>query len=101
MGPAPVRQVDCNFLRIGDVAVATNPFELYLEYGQRIQSRSPATQTIIAELTNDILGYLPTREALAHGHYSAMPADIQIGPDGGEQLVERVVEELNMLFDTD
>jgi len=30
-----------------------------------------------------------------------MPADIQIGPDGGEQLVEPVVEELSMLFDMD
>ena len=98
LGSDPTRQVDCNFLRLGDVAVATNPFELYLEYGQRIQARSPATQTITAQLTNDVLGYLPTREALAHGHYSAMPADIHIGPDGGKQLVERSIAELNALF---
>jgi len=101
LGTDPLRQVDCNFMRLADFAVATNPFELYLEYGQRIQARSPATQTIIAELTNDILGYLPTREALAHGSYSAMPADIHIGPDGGEQLVERSVALLNTLFETD
>jgi hypothetical protein len=98
MGPNPMLPVDCSFLRIGDLAVATNPFELYLEYGQRIKARCPATQTIAAELTNDRLSYLPTREALAHGHYSAMPASIRIGPDGGDQLVEQSLEMLESLF---
>lgn len=101
LGPDPVRQVDCNFLRLGDLAVASNPFELYLEYGQRIKARSPATQTMIANLTNDTLGYLPTREALAHGHYSALPADIHIGAEGGDRLVERSIAELAALFDAD
>jgi len=101
MGPDPVLPVDCNFLRIGEVAVSTNPFELYLEYGQRIKARCPATQTIAAELTNDCLGYLPTREALAHGHYSAMPSNIRVGPEAGDQLVARSVEHLKALFDTE
>lgn len=94
----PMLVADCNFLRIGDFAVATNPFELYLEYGQRIKARCPATQTIAAELTNDSLSYLPTREALAHGHYSAMPASLRVGPDGGDKLVERSVAALNDIF---
>jgi len=101
MGPDPVISVDCNFLRIGDLAVATNPFELYLEYGQRIKARCPATQTIAAELTNDCLSYLPTREALGHGHYSAMPSNIRVGPDAGDQLVARSIEYLQVLFDTE
>ena len=101
MGPEPMIAVDCNFLRIGDLAVATSPFELYLEYGQRIKARCSATQTIAAELTNDVLSYLPTAEALAHGHYSAMPSNIRVGPDGGDQLVARSVEHLNALFDTE
>ena len=99
MRPGETLPVDCNFLRIGDFAVATNPFELYLEYGQRIKARSPAGQTIAAELTNDCLGYLPTRDALGHGHYSAMPMDIRVGPDGGDKLVAQSVAELNRLFD--
>jgi len=94
----PFLPADCNFLRIGDFAVATNPFELYLEYGQRIKGRCPAVQTVAAELTNDTLGYLPTRDALAHGHYSAMPASIRVGPEGGDMLVARSLEILNTLF---
>ncbi len=97
-GPAPTIPVDCNFLRIGDFAVATNPFELYLEYGQRIKARSRALQTIAAQLTNDGLAYLPTRAGLAHGHYSAMPANIRLGPEGGDQLVEQSLTHLNALF---
>ena len=83
------------------MAVATNPVELYLEYGQRIKARCPATQTIAAELTNDSLGYLPTRQALAHGHYSAMPANIRVGPDGGDRLVQKSLEQLTALFEAD
>lgn len=94
----PVLSADCNFLRIGDLAVATNPFELYLEYGQRIKARCPATQTIAAELTNDVLSYLPTRDALTHGHYSAMPASFRVGPDGGDKLVEESLKRLELLF---
>ena len=98
MRPDATLPVDCNFLRIGDFAVATNPFELYLEYGQRIKARSPAVQTIAAELTNNCLGYLPTRDALGHGHYSAMPMDIRVGPDGGDKLVAESVKYWELLF---
>ena len=98
MGPGPVLAADCNFLRLGDLAVATNPFELYLEYGQRIKARCPAIQTIAAELTNDALSYLPTRDAVAHGHYSALPASFRVGPDGGDTLVEQSLEILASLF---
>ncbi len=98
MSPNPVLAADCDFLRIGDLAVATNPFELYLEYGQRIKARCSATQTIAAELTNDTLSYLPTQDALRHGHYSAMPASFRVGPDGGDRLVEESLKMLELLF---
>ncbi len=97
-GSSPTYPVDCNFLRIGNFTVATNPFELYLEYGQRIKARSLATQTIAAQLTNDGLAHLPTREGLAYGHYSAMPSNIRLGPEGGDQLVEQSLAHLNTLF---
>ena len=37
--------VEVHIIRIGDVVIATNPFELYLDYGMRIKGRSPAVQT--------------------------------------------------------
>ncbi len=98
IGPDSVISANCNFIRIGDMAIATNPFELYLEYGQRIKARCPATQTIAAQLSNDKLGYLPTQDAVSHGHYSAMPSNFRVGPQGGDLLVARSLDILNDLF---
>ena len=98
MGANPRLAVDCNFLRIGDFAVATNPFELYLEYGQRIKARGPAAQTIAAQLSNGGEGYLPTADAMSHGHYSAMPSNIKAGPEGGDLLVSQSLEHLSALW---
>ncbi len=35
----PITQLECHILRLGDVAIATNPFELFLDYGTRIKTR--------------------------------------------------------------
>ncbi len=98
MPPNPHVTIDCNFLRIGDVALATNPFELFLEYGQRIKARSPAVQTVVTQLTNDRQHYLPTAEAMKHGHYSAMPSNIRVTPAGGDLLVNFSIEQLRKLW---
>ena len=44
---------------------ATNPFELFLDYGMRIKGRSPALQTFVLQLTTPWCGYLPTERAVA------------------------------------
>ena len=36
----PTVGFDMNVVRLGDIAVASNPFELYLYYGQNIKARS-------------------------------------------------------------
>ncbi len=37
-------------LRMGDVAICTNPFELFTDYGVQIKARSPAAQTFVVQL---------------------------------------------------
>ena len=86
-------------LRLGDVALATNPFELFSDYGFRIEARSPADQTIIVQLACASAGYLPTPRAVAGGGYSARVDDGIVGPAGGEALVEQTVEILSGLWD--
>ena len=48
----PKLPVQIHVARIGDIVMATNPFELYLDYGMRIKARSSATQTFIIQLSN-------------------------------------------------
>lgn len=83
--------MELHVLRIGDIALATNPFELYLDFGLRIKARSPAPQTIVTQLTCGVGGYLPTARAVQGGHYGAEPMSNNVGPEGGQELVERTV----------
>jgi len=90
--------LELHALRLGDVAFATNPFELYLDYGQRIKARSPAAQTFLVQLSGDYLGYLPTSRAVAGGGYGALIINGMVGPDGGDILVEKTLTALRRLW---
>lgn len=99
---------EMHVLRLGDVAIATNPFELYLDYGVQIQGRSAAEQTMLIQLASalDKAYYLPTPRAVAGGtlngqpftNYSATVMSSLIGPKAGQLLVDRTVEAINKMW---
>lgn len=95
---AQTLSVDVHVLRIGDIAIATNPFELFHDYGTQIKARSKADQTFVLELTDGFLSYLPTQRAVDAGGYSALAGDNRVGPDGGQILVNRTVDRINSLW---
>jgi len=88
----PVFPMELHVLRLGQMAIATNPFELFLDYGLRVKARSPATQTAIVQLACDRGGYLPTRRAVEGGSYGAGLSEAPVGPEGGEALIARTLE---------
>jgi hypothetical protein len=94
--PDSIHPVQFHVLRIGDVAMATNPFELYLDYGARIKARSRPVLTFIVQLTNAKCGYLPTTDAVAGGGYSA--EKFVAGPEAGQLLVDETVRRVNNLW---
>ena len=88
-----------HILRIGSIAIATNPFELYHEFALRMRARVKAQQLFVVQLANGLGGYLPTETAIQGGSYSSKSASTICGPDGGDMLVQKTVTEVNALFD--
>ena len=100
--------MEMHVLRLGGVAIATNPFELYVDYGVQIQARSAAEQTFLIQLASplDDAGYVATPRAVAAGTFNASPMNNysatvisnQVGPEGAQVLVDRTVEAINELW---
>ncbi len=90
---------EVHVVRFGPLAFVTNPFELFLNYGNRIRARSLAEQTFLIQLSNGCLSYLPTEAAEKHGHYSAYVSSGYVGHEGGDLLVDASLDAVASLFD--
>ncbi len=93
-----VLPTEVHIVRLGSIAIATNPFELFLDYGNQIKARSLAEQTFLIQLCNGTEGYLPTLKAEQGGHYSAFVSSGNVGHIGGEQLVRQTLQDINGMF---
>lgn len=93
----PTYPVELHVIRLGDVALATNTFELFLDFGLRIKARSKAVQTFLVQLAGPG-GYVPTERAVAAKSYGAGAPSNIVGPEGGQELVEATVERINALW---
>jgi hypothetical protein len=92
----PFYKAELHVIRIGDVAIASNPFELFVDYGFMIMARNKAKQTFIVQLSCDYADYLATERALRGGGYSAMANMIAV--EGGKLLVNVTVDMINALW---
>ena len=72
------------------------PGEVFVEHGRAIKLASPFAMTIVVELANGNLGYVPDRKAYAEGAYEVISSRLAAG--GGEAMVAAAVEQLNALF---
>jgi hypothetical protein len=81
-----------------DFAIVSLPGEIFVELGMYIKVRSPFTSTMVLELSNGSIDYIPDRKAFVEGNYEAVSA--RCAPGSGELLVERVLEILNEMKNT-
>ena len=85
--------------RVGKAVFATNPFELYVDYSLRMKARCKAKQAFIIQLSsNSKGGYLPTQIAVDGGSYGSKPVSTTVGPEGGDELVEKTLVAMDSLF---
>lgn len=89
--------VEIHALRIGSARMATNPFELFVEYADRIRARSGGGNIAVVQLAGGYQGYLPSATAISHGGYSALICNGLYGAEGGDVLVEETLQLLQKL----
>lgn len=94
-----VVSIEYHVIRLGNVALATNPYEMFLDYGNRIKARSKAEQTFIIQLCCGAHGYLPTEKAEKAGHYSAYISSGDTGHEGGDILTRNTITNINKMFE--
>ncbi len=68
-------EVEVQVVALGDsVAWVSLPGEIFVELGLAIKKGSPFPITLIAELANGSIGYIPNRPAYAQGNYEVISA---------------------------
>lgn len=95
----PYFPMELHVVRLGDIAISTNPFELFTEFGLRMKARSKALQTFVIQLSGSTGGYLATDDATRGGSYSAIINSCQVGPEGGDLLTDETVKDINSLWE--
>jgi hypothetical protein len=71
------------------------PGEVFVQLGLDLKLDSPFEQTIVAELSNGSVGYIPNRRAYPQGNYEVVSARCAEG--SGEMLVRAAIEMLKEL----
>ncbi|MGB6041695.1 MAG: hypothetical protein WBF93_00945 [Pirellulales bacterium] len=95
---AEQRETWLQAIAIGDVAVVGVPAEYFTGLGVELKQRSPFPHTVVAELANDWIGYLPDREAhLLGGYQTWMGLHSYAEPGTGERLARELLEMLAKL----
>ena len=93
--------MELHAIRLGDIAFASNRFEIFVDYEHRIQARSPFLQTFIVQLAAqpelDNGTYLPTERGLWGRGFGASVYDNIVTPEAGQIIVEESLKALDAL----
>jgi hypothetical protein len=85
---------------LGEVAFVGVPAEFFTVLGQEIKARSPYRHTVVAELANDYIGYVPDAEAYTLGGYQTWTGlHSFVEPGTGEKIVDECVTLLRSLHE--
>ena len=89
-------EVEVQVIAIGDdLAIVSLPGEIFVELGLDIKKVSPFKHTILAELANGAVGYIPTKAAFDQGNYEPISARCAAG--SGEMIAQAAMKLLKEL----
>jgi hypothetical protein len=92
------QEVEVQVVTLGDdLAWVSLPGEIFVELGLAIKQGSPFRQTMIAELANGSIGYIPNRVAYPQGNYEVVSA--RCGEGSGEKLVDTALRLLREVYE--
>jgi neutral ceramidase len=78
--------------RIGDLAIAAIPFEVFSESGLTIKKGSPFSETFTIELANGSYGYLPTPRQHALGGYETWLGTNRVEVEASDKIEREIFE---------
>jgi hypothetical protein len=82
--------------RLGDIALALAPSEIFNQIGAKIKAQSPFEDTFFVGYANDALGYIPIPEVYAEGGYEVTDAS-RVDPEAAGIMVEGCLDLLRDL----
>ena len=86
-------------VRINDAGFVFLPGEVFVEYGLRIKAESRLKPTFVIELTNNFLGYIPTRQAFSEGtgYEERLARSSNLAPEAGDLITDAALKLLASL----
>lgn len=76
-------------------AIVMFPGEVFVEHGLELKRRSPFSNTMLIELANAWIKYIPDRKAYSQGDYEALNS--RLVPGSGERMVDEAIEMLQKM----
>jgi hypothetical protein len=86
-------------VRIGELGIATIPFETFAETGLEIKAKSPLKPTFTIELANGSYGYLPTPEQHRLGGYETWLGTNKVEIEASSKIVKTLLEMFQEMAD--
>jgi neutral/alkaline ceramidase-like enzyme len=98
MAEMPQRiEIPLQAVRIGDLAVVAIPFEVFVEMGLELKSKSPFPDAFAISLANGAYGYLPTVAHHELGGYETWLGTNQVEVEAAPKIVDALLEMLARL----
>ena len=92
-----IADIEVQLVKIGELAIAAWPGEVFVEFGLELKERAPFKYVIIGELSNGTVdNYIPTRQAFKNGGYEPrLSCYINLEAEGGNEILESTLRLMN------